>query len=123
MSSVAERRDAVVEPETRDIRALSEAMVVLPERLTVPSDGVGPGMFLVQTETEQYIVDPDLGACTCPDARHRSPDDGCKHVRRVQFERGARAMPAWVDPADCGHGFRQFVSPQTDTDEPGGAEA
>jgi len=118
MSSVAERRDTdIADPDTRDIRALSEAMVVLPERLTIPSDDVAPGMVLVQTTDESYVVDPALGACTCPDARHRAPDGGCKHVRRVRFETGARALPPWLDSDELGHGFRQFVSAGGDAPE------
>jgi len=106
------RRDADTDLETRDIRALSEPMIVLPERLTVPSDGVGPGMYLVQTEDRSYVVDPDLEACTCSDAEYRSPESGCKHVRRVAFETGARDLPAWIDRGRLGHGFRMFVTPE-----------
>jgi hypothetical protein len=124
MSSVAERRadaaDGIDQPETRDIRALSDAMLVLPERLTIPSDGVAPGMFLVQTTSEQYVVDPSLGACTCADAEYRAPDGGCKHVRRVRFETGARELPGWLDPDALGPGFRQFVS-REDGDGGGGS--
>ncbi len=28
---------------------------------------------------------------------HRRPSGGCKHIRRVEFVRGERAIPAGVD--------------------------
>lgn len=40
---------------------------------------------------DQYRVDPDKPACTCPDWQYRSDElgaDGCKHIRRVRMVRG-----------------------------------
>jgi hypothetical protein len=104
----------VEQPEQRDVRALTEAMSVIPHRLTLAKDEVPPGGCLVVTASGSYIVEPDLGACTCGDARHRDPDGGCKHVRRARFERGDDALPGFVAPEDCGPGFRDFIDPDTE---------
>ena len=80
----------------RDVRALTECMSVL--------DDVGrardaPGLFLVVTGGESYLVDAETGACECDDSFYRTPDGGCKHARRVAFATGERAIPAWADPS------------------------
>lgn len=85
-----------------------------------------PGVYLVDNgkqgeDHEQYIVEPDLPACTCKDWEYRSEelgDDGCLHIRRVRMERGEidvsplLATPLDLDPlllealdtgADTGH--------------------
>jgi hypothetical protein len=57
---------------------------------------LAPGLFLVDNgkrgdEHDQYVVEPDLPACTCADWEYRSEDlgdDGCKHIRRVRMVRG-----------------------------------
>lgn len=118
MTTVAERRDAAVELETRDIRALSEAMQVVPARKLARRD-VPPGAFLVVREDGEHVVDPDLGACTCEDMEYRDPEDGCKHLRRVAFETGARSLPRWLDADDCGFGFRLHVDVDADAEAPG----
>jgi hypothetical protein len=77
------------ELDDRDVRALTECMTVLPQ------DG---DIFEVVGENGgTYRVDGREGRCTCPDARHRNPDGGCKHQRRVAFATGERPVPAWVD--------------------------
>lgn len=117
MSQTTDAGEATVEqPEQRDVRALTEAMSVIPHRMTHAKDEVPPGGYLVVTASGSYIVEPALRACTCGDARHRDPDGGCKHVRRARFERGDDALPAFVDPDDCGPGFRDFVGPNTEDD-------
>lgn len=58
---------------------------------------ITPGMVLVANDAgDTYVVDLEGGACTCPDYRYRSAllgEDGCKHRRRVEMERGERALP------------------------------
>jgi|APHM01.1.fsa_nt_gi hypothetical protein len=103
------------EPPVRDLsareaRALSEHIVVLPPRLA-PRYDAQSGLFSVTGENgSTYTVDPLLGSCTCPDARHHDPDGGCKHVARVEFELGEREVPDYVDEADVAH-FCEFVGP------------
>ncbi|WP_135852595.1 hypothetical protein [Halorussus salinus] len=74
--------------DARDRRAAEEAMTVTP---------FGPAMFEVYTTDSVYRVDIRDGRCTCDDYRHREPDGGCKHIRRVLFAIGARDIPAGVD--------------------------
>jgi len=109
VTTTQERRDTDVDLDTRDIRALTEAVIVLPPRLAPPEADVGPGMYYVQTDAEWYVVEPGLEACTCSDAKYRSPEGGCKHVRRVRFETGERDLPSWIETDGLGHGFRMFV--------------
>ena len=56
-----------------------------------------PGMVeVVNDEGDCYIVDLEGGACTCKDWQYRSDvlgDDGCKHRRRAEMERGMRGLP------------------------------
>jgi len=61
------------------------------------ADKQAPGLWVVDNgksdpdEHEQYVVEPDAPACTCPDWEYRSEqlgDDGCKHIRRVRMVRG-----------------------------------
>jgi len=89
-----------VEPlEPRDARALTTPMTVM--------DDVGmvrdaEGMFEVTTDSgREHIVDlaaPSGARCLCSDHKYRNVE--CKHIRRCQFEIGAREIPAWVDPDD-----------------------
>jgi len=74
--------------DDRDVRALTEYMT------TIPLDA--PGMFSVTTQSgSEYTVDARGGSCSCPDAEHR--DITCKHIRRVRFAVGRRAIPDWAD--------------------------
>jgi hypothetical protein len=75
--------------EDRDLRALSEHMTVFVE---------APGMFRVVSEGPEYIVDLETETCECPDSTHRDPDGGCKHIRRIRFTTGARAIPDCIEP-------------------------
>lgn len=75
--------------EPRDVRALTDYMIVYED---------APDLFLVYGEDgDEYTVDADTGACTCPDAEYRHPEGGCKHARRVAFHTGARDVPEWAD--------------------------
>ncbi len=90
----AETETGADEPPVRDlsrreVRALSEHLVVLPPRLA-PGQDAASGLFSVTGENgSTYTVDPLLGACTCPDANRRDPADGCKtpRSRRVRARR------------------------------------
>jgi hypothetical protein len=109
--SVQQRRDADADLETRDVKALSEHMVVLDELAPAPADA--PGLFHVTAESgRSYVVDAREESCTCADHRYR--ETRCKHLRRVAFETGARDLPAWVDRDRLDRGFRQFVTPSSD---------
>jgi hypothetical protein len=102
--------------EQRDVRALTEYLTVVPE---------APGLYTVMSQSgHEYTVDIETGACTCPDARHRDPDGGCKHARRVAFETGAEAIPAWVDPDALPSDFAAHVdeTPRVAATDGGSAE-
>ncbi|WP_254547492.1 hypothetical protein [Halomarina pelagica] len=73
----------------RDVRALTDYLLVVED---------APDLYLVYGEGgDEYTVDTRTGACTCPDYEYRQPAGGCKHIRRVAFETGARDVPAWAN--------------------------
>ena len=85
--------DDCTDLENRDVRALTEYMTTLP---------LGGDVYSVTTESgSEYRVDTVEGRCTCPDYKHNLPtDDGreqCKHLSRVAFATGERAIPKWTD--------------------------
>lgn len=95
--ATTEAAAALAALDGRDVRALTRCMTVLDEHAPPPADA--PGIYYVATESGGgYVVDPELGSCTCPDARYRDPDGGCQHVRRVRLWRGEQDVPAAVDP-------------------------
>lgn len=102
------------ELDDRDVKALTQYLTV------VPIDDAD-GLYEVTSQSgKEYIVDLQLGACECPDFGHRQPSDGCKHVRRVAFETGARELPAWVDREALPSDFRAHVDhDDQDPDAPG----
>jgi len=66
-----------LEPRTK--RAVAEAMDV-----SLLSKG---GRYEVQSASgNRYEVDVIKESCTCPDWQQRSPEGGCKHLRRVDHE-------------------------------------
>lgn len=73
--------------DSRDVRALTEYLTVLPE---------APGLYDVVSQSgKSYTVDAREGHCTCPDHEYR--DVRCKHIRRVAFETGEEPVPVCVD--------------------------
>jgi hypothetical protein len=82
--------------DDRDRRALEQYLTVLDDvgRVSGADD-----MFLVVSESGSgYMVDTRVGACECPDHEYR--DAHCKHLRRVAFATGERAVPNGVDYDD-----------------------
>jgi hypothetical protein len=74
---------------------LTEPITAIPD---VGRTADADGLYVVVSHTgNDYLVDSRTGACECPDARHRDPDGGCKHVRRVRYATGETPIPAWVD--------------------------
>jgi hypothetical protein len=68
---------ADLEPRTR--RAVDEAMAV-----SLLEKG---GRYEVQSASgDRYDVDVISESCTCPDWQQRSPEGGCKHIRRVDHD-------------------------------------
>jgi len=85
----AAQERAATDLANRTVRALTDDLLVVAD---------APGLYRVYGEDgDEYTVDTSTGPCTCPDAEYRDPDGGCKHVRRVAFHTGERAVPAWVD--------------------------
>lgn len=89
MSTVAPTPEQL---DARDQKALTEPMDVIPDDPARWNDA----QVAVYNGGERYLVDPDTGTCDCPDAQHRSPAGGCKHVRRARYHLGIDAVPAWV---------------------------
>ncbi|MFC6770768.1 hypothetical protein ACFQDD_04415, partial [Halorubrum pallidum] len=86
--------DAREEIADRTIRALTESMSVTTLDGTPVDD---PETTVVSVTTESgscYDVDTREGRCSCPDAQHRDPDGGCKHVRRARFALGSATVSA-----------------------------
>lgn len=108
--SVQQRRDADTELKTKDVRALTETMLVLPD----DPETMGEHEVAVYSADRRYIVNVDVGFCECPDDQYRPGT--CKHRRRVNYETGAWELPAWVDRDALDDGFRQFVSPSKHTE-------
>lgn len=84
--------------DNRTRRAAEGCMV------TVPHDG-GSGRFEVYSATdghnEIYTVDLRAETCDCADHKHRRPEDGCKHIRRVKLGLGLMAVPAGIELDGC----------------------
>ncbi|WP_226483184.1 SWIM zinc finger family protein [Natrinema amylolyticum] len=76
---------SVDDPRTR--RALSEGMDVRFATL-------GARYEVVSVSGNTYEVDIEGETCTCPDFEYRQPDDGCKHLRRVDLEIRTGLVPA-----------------------------
>ncbi|EMA69152.1 hypothetical protein C461_03217 [Halorubrum aidingense JCM 13560] len=93
--------------DERAAKALTESMSVLDARTF--SD-LRDEEFLVVTPTGTYTVDAIAETCTCPDALHRAPDEGCKHQLRVAMARGERPIPGWVDCSAIDDGLGQHLS-------------
>lgn len=107
--AVAMTSDGVL--DERDARALTTPMSVLEDVGIVAG---ADGMFEVTTASgREYVVDidaPEGARCLCDDQKYRQPDDGCKHIRRVLFEIGERAIPSWVDRDDVDEQLGAYVS-------------
>jgi hypothetical protein len=82
----------------RTQRALTEYLTVLDD---VDAAAGADDLYAVVSESgSQYLVDTRTDSCECPDAEHRDPEGGCKHVRRVAFATGERPIPAAADGLD-----------------------
>jgi len=83
-----------IEPRTR--RALSECMSVLRPDFQPITDDSLTVVTVTTGSGSTYTVDVREERCTCPDQKHRSPDGGCKHVRRASIALGRTPVPAGV---------------------------
>lgn len=75
--------------EERDVRALTEYLTALED--VGPARGAEELYLVVSQSGREYLVDAEQGACACDDFRYRGTE--CKHVRRVAFATGRRAIP------------------------------
>ena len=76
-----------IEVEKRTRRALEEPLSVVDLNGT-PLDGTESIVRVISHTGGDYRVDVRDGRCSCPDAKHRDPDGGCKHVRRARIATG-----------------------------------
>jgi hypothetical protein len=109
--------------EERDVRALTEYLTVLEDVGRVRD---AEGLYLVVSQSgREYLVDAEQGVCECEDFRYR--DVECKHVRRVAFATGKRAIPTRaaieldVDPSLGEHveGEHRYLATDGGDGEPG----
>lgn len=84
------------ELDRRDVLALTQYLTVLDD--LPPVDGHEDQYVVVSESGSEYFVDLRDGSCSCPDYRYRG--GRCKHIRRVEFATGARAIPAGIDGVD-----------------------
>lgn len=83
----------------RAVRALTEYLTVVPEAADLYKVYSGSG--------QTYTVDAREEVCDCTD--HAMREVACKHILRVQFEIGDRAIPAWVDREAIPRDFASHV--------------
>jgi len=83
-----------IKPRTR--RALSECMSVLTPDFFPVVDSRRSIVSVTTGSGSTYTVDVREERCTCPDQKHRSPDGGCKHIRRARIALGRTPVPADV---------------------------
>ncbi len=93
--------------DERAAKALTESLSVLDAQTF---NHLRNEEFLVVSPTGTYTVDAIAETCTCPDALHRAPEQGCKHLQRVAFARGERPIPGWVDVEAIDSGLGQHLS-------------
>ena len=71
--------------DPRTMRAATESMTTVLE---------APGLIRVYSGTNaDYLVDIVEGVCECDDYRYNEPENGCKHIARVELELGEREIP------------------------------
>lgn len=89
--STTRQPDAPDHLAKRDVRALTEAMVVDEYDLDLWNEDE---VRVYSGENSEYVVNAKLGHCECTD--HAVRGVSCKHIRRAQFALGLRAIPEWV---------------------------
>jgi hypothetical protein len=77
-----------IEVEKRTRRALEEPLSVVALDGTPVESRDDTVVMVVSASGENYHVDATAERCECPDAKHRDPDGGCKHVRRARAALG-----------------------------------
>ncbi|MWG33120.1 hypothetical protein [Halomarina oriensis] len=84
--------------DRRTWRARTQSMLVLPETDT---EGDATGLYHVFSQSgSNYLADPELDSCTCPDMAHNDPENGCKHIRRVSLAIDETSLPARTESTD-----------------------
>lgn len=74
-------------------RALTEPMLVYEDHPRAR----GEHEVVVYNEAREYVVNVDVGHCTCPAQQyHHGPSEPCKHRVRAQLVRGEREIPEWI---------------------------
>jgi len=74
-------------------RALREPMYVCDDH----PEARGDHEVVVYNEDREYVVNVDVGHCSCPaQMYHHGPSEPCKHRIRAELARGDREIPEWV---------------------------
>lgn len=84
--------------DQRDVRALTYYLTVLED---IDRASGADDLYLVVSQSgNTYLDDARERTCECPDHTYRGEllgQQGCKHLRRVMFATGERAIAAWVE--------------------------
>jgi hypothetical protein len=100
--SATQQVQQLAQLDERDVRALTEPMDVYVDD---PATADGDHEVAVYNEGERRLVNVDVGFCDCPDAHYRQAH--CKHLRRVEFALGRRAVPAGIRTEALDDGLRR----------------
>lgn len=74
-------------------RALTEPMLTYADHPEAPAEFEA----VVYNESREYLVNLDVGFCTCPGHQfHCEPDEDCKHLLRARIASGELEIPEWV---------------------------
>jgi hypothetical protein len=92
MSNDASDAHESTDLDNRTQRALEQRLTVLTPDATPITDPDRTVVSVTSQSGETYTVDVRDGRCDCPDSRHRTPDSGCKHVRRARIALGRQPV-------------------------------
>jgi hypothetical protein len=110
--------DANERIDSRTERALTQYLTVLGD---VGRAKGADGLFLVVSQSgSEYLVDTRKGRCECDDHHYRGVR--CKHLRRVAFATGRRAVPTGIDGVDPQLGEHTDEMPRRAASDGGVAE-
>jgi hypothetical protein len=82
--------------ESRTRRALEEPLTVLTPDFAPVEDQDATVVSVTSHSGSSYTVDVREERCTCKDFKHRTPEGGCKHIRRARFALGREPVDSQV---------------------------
>jgi hypothetical protein len=94
--------------EPRTVRGLTEYLTVLGD--IGRARGADDLYLVVSQSGSEYLVDARDDVCECPDYEYRTPDGGCKHIRRVRYATGEHPIPTGLAPTALDSHLGQHVA-------------